>query len=253
MTEIAPAALRRLVETFEPRRDEVRAGAMSAYMRNLFPFLGIPTPERRRLTHEAMAGFPRPSEGDLGELAGHLWELPEREYQYAGCDVLIRHARSCSPDFLSTARTLITTKSWWDTVDALASQVVGPLVAAHPELGATMDRWVESENLWLARTAILHQLRFKERTDGSRLFRYCSRRSGDSEFFIRKAIGWALREHSKTSPEAVRLFVAEHDAALSPLSKHEALLWLAGEGRRVGHDCRGCPSTTGRRFQGGVG
>jgi len=230
MAPYAPTALRRLVDTFEAHRDPARAVPMAAYMRDLFPYMGIATPERRRLTRAALEGVGRPGEGDLGELAGHLWELPEREYQYAGVDILIANVKVCGPEFLATAGTLITTKSWWDTVDGLASRIVGPLVAATPDLARTMDDWIESENTWLARTTILHQLGFKQRTDTARLFRYCLRRSSDTEFFIRKAIGWALREYSKTDPEAVRRFVAEHESELSGLSKREALLWL--EGRR---------------------
>jgi 3-methyladenine DNA glycosylase AlkD len=202
---------------------------MAAYMRGKFPFLGIATPERRRLTAAAFAGIPPPGEGELGELLGHLWERPEREYQYAGCDLAAKHAGGCGPAFLDTTRTLITTKSWWDTVDALASGVAGPLVARYPETVAVMDRWIASPNLWLARSAILHQLRSKQRTDAGRLFRYCELRMPDEDFFIRKAIGWALREYSKTDSEAVRTFVAAHPG-LSGLSKREALLWL--EGRR---------------------
>ena len=85
-----------------------------------------------------------------------------------------------------------------------------------------MDRLIDSDNDWLARVAIIHQLRFKGDTDRERLFAYCARRAGDSEFFIRKAIGWALREYAKTAPEAVRAFVDEHEAVLSSLSKREA-------------------------------
>jgi 3-methyladenine DNA glycosylase AlkD len=99
-----------------------------------------------------------------------------------------------------------------------------------------MDAWAEDSNFWVVRTAILHQLRFKSATDSERLFRYCGMHAGDAEFFIRKAIGWALREYSKTDAAAVRRFVAEHEGELSGLSKREALLWLnggrKGSGRR---------------------
>ncbi len=119
-------------------------------------------------------------------------------------------------------RELITTKSWWDTVDTLAAHTVGPLVAAHPELADTMDAWVGDENMWLSRTAILHQLRYKERTDAERLFRYCTARAGHKDFFIRKAVGWALREYAYTDPDGVRAYISEHRDNLSPLSVREA-------------------------------
>jgi 3-methyladenine DNA glycosylase AlkD len=107
-------------------------------------------------------------------------------------------------------------------VDTLAAHTVGPLVAAHPVLVATMDAWVTDENMWLARTAILHQLRYKERTDADRLFRYCTLQAGHRDFFIRKAIGWALRDYARTNPDAVRRYVDEHRSILAPLSIREA-------------------------------
>ncbi len=178
-----------------------------------------------------MAGLPLPSEADVTEAVEGLWALPEREYQYAGCGLVARHIKVCGPGFIAVVGRLVTTKSWWDTVDSLAKNGAGALVLRYPELAGTMDQWMESESMWLRRTAILHQLGFKERTDAERLFRYCSLEAHEHEFFIRKAIGWALREYSKEDPAAVRAFVAAHDAELSGLSKREALLWLNG-GRR---------------------
>jgi hypothetical protein len=98
------------------------------------------------------------------------WAMPEREYQYAGCDYAIRHALGCGPGFLGHARTLLITKSWWDTVDALAANVVGPLVRAHPGLVTVMDDWIDDDNDWLVRTAIIHQLHAHDGTDTARLF-----------------------------------------------------------------------------------
>ena len=220
--------LGRLQAAFEPHRDPTRAAAMSAYMRNLFPFLGIASPERSALTREALAGLPRPSPEEVTETALALWKLPEREYQYAACGILERTAKSLGPEFLPIGRKLVQTKSWWDSVDSLASNVIGTVVLQNPELRAEMDRWIEDEDFWVTRVAILHQLRHKGATDAERLFTYCERRSRDGEFFIRKAIGWALREYSKTDADAVRAFVASHEDTLSGLSKREALLWLNG-------------------------
>ena len=127
---------------------------------------------------------------------------------------------------LADVEPLITSKSWWDTVDSLAGHTVGVLVAQHPELASTMDEWISSEDIWLARTAILHQLGYKAKTDRDRLFAYCLRRAADREFFIRKAIGWALREYSKTDAKAVHAFVRTNAGTLSSLSSKEALKWL---------------------------
>jgi 3-methyladenine DNA glycosylase AlkD len=216
----------RLVRAFEAR-DDARAVAMAKYMRGQFPFLGIPSPQRRLVQREALLGLPKPDQAALEDVIERLWQLPEREYQYAATELLSKHVSVCDASFVARLEWLLTTKSWWDTVDALASHVAGPLVLAHPELADVMDAWIESENVWLARTAILHQLGYKQRTDRERLFRYCVRRAPDTEFFIRKALGWALREYSKTDSEAVRAFVAAH-GELSPLTRREALLWLSG-------------------------
>jgi 3-methyladenine DNA glycosylase AlkD len=218
----------RIVAAFEPRRDEERAGKMSAYMRNLFPFLGIPSPGRSALTGQALQGLPRPAAVELAAAARTLWGRREREYQYAAVDLVTRNIKACDASFLDTLRWLITTKSWWDTVDALASNALGPLARSYPALTSELDRWIEDSNVWLARSAILYQLKYRSRTDPDRLFRYCLLRAHETEFFLRKAIGWALREYSKTDAMAVRRFVSDHDSELSLLSQREALLWLNG-------------------------
>ena len=215
--------LARLVPAYRAAADPERAVGTRAYMRDQFPYLGIPTAQRRALSREVLAGQPVPTADDLRAIALACWELPEREYQYFASDLLAQHARRLEPEFLDTVRHLITTKSWWDTVDALASKVVGSVVARYPETVATMDAWLVDENLWVARTAILHQLTYKERTDPARLFRYCLARADHKDFFIRKAIGWALRQYAWTDPAAVRQFVAAHAAELSPLSVREAM------------------------------
>jgi 3-methyladenine DNA glycosylase AlkD len=208
---------------------------MAKYMRDRFAFLGIPSPLRRQLHREALAGLPRPTEEDVLEAAAKLWRLPEREFQYAALDLLAGSAKRLTPATLPECERLITAKSWWDTVDGLAGSVVGAVVLGFPECVATMDRWIDHEDLWLRRSAILHQLKWKERTDTRRLFRYCLARAHETDFFIRKAIGWALRQYSWTDADAVAAFVAAHEAELSPLSKREALLAINGgrKGRRV--------------------
>lgn len=199
-------------------------------MRNQFAFYGIPAPAQRLIAREATAGRTAPSARDLVRIARACWRRPEREWQYFACWYLRRHVAGQSPALLGAVKPLITTKSWWDTVDTLAGHTVGGLVSSHPELAATMDEWIGADNIWLARTAILHQLGYKARTDADRLFGYCLKRASDREFFIRKAIGWALREYSKTDEQAVRSFVDANAAALSALSRKEALKWLQRRG-----------------------
>lgn len=136
--------------------------------------------------------------------------------------LLRRHAKKLDASAIDVVEQMIVGKSWWDTVDELATNVVGPMVQRHPSLLKTMDAWARSENLWLARTAILHQNKYKSKTDAARLFRYCAARAREKDFFMRKAIGWALRVYSETDPVAVRAFVGAHPE-LSPLSIKEAL------------------------------
>lgn len=217
------AGLRRALEA---AADPAQAPAMTAYMKHQFPFLGIAAPARRaaqKPTLDALTGAP----GDLLiAFADACWAEPEREFQYSAADALRRHAQALAPDHLPALANLITTRSWWDTVDALATHPVGSLVSRHPTLATEMDAWARSDNLWLARTAILHQLLYKQRTDADRLFAYADLRAADTDFFIRKALGWALRQYARTAPDAVRTYVASRADRLSPLTAREALKHL---------------------------
>ncbi|GHE47723.1 hypothetical protein GCM10018785_16650 [Streptomyces longispororuber] len=222
-SSLADTLVDRLTTTFAEAADPARAAEMRAYMKDVAPFLGLASPVRRDLARTVLAGTPRPGEADCAAIALRCWELPEREYHYFAVDYLRRHVRHCSSDFLPVARHLVTTVPWWDTVDALAAHVVGGLVAADAKLAATMDQWSTDDDLWLVRTALLHQLRFRRATDEERLFGYCARQAGHPDFFVRKAVGWCLREYAKTAPDAVRDFVRRHRESLSPLSVREAL------------------------------
>jgi len=200
---------------------------MAAYMRDQFSFVGIATPMRVALQRDVVARFGPLGPDDLTAFASACWARDEREYQYAACWVLRRRVGVLDRQFLRTAQHLITTKSWWDTVDELAAHVVGPIVRADRSQRAVMDRWLADDDIWLARTAILHQLSWKDDTDADWLFDACLRRAADSEFFIRKAIGWALRSFSYVDPAAVEQFVGAHTDELSGLSQREAMKAIA--------------------------
>jgi 3-methyladenine DNA glycosylase AlkD len=223
------AAVARAVAAFEPAADPGRAAPMAAYLRDQFRVLGIGSPVRAALLRVAWAGLPDPTPAELGGAVAGLWRLPGREYQYAACDLLGRHlgttrrAARLDPGFLvTTIRPLLTTVAWWDTVDALRKVAVGPLVQAHPVLVDVMRAWVEDDDRWLVRSAIIHQLGYREATDEVLLFELCTRRASDREFFVAKAIGWALRTHARRRPDAVREFCTSH-AELTPLARREAL------------------------------
>jgi len=222
VSDLATALLARLDAGFSTSRDPVRATAMAAYMRDQFPYFGLASPALRSLVRTATAGLPRPTVSDLRAIALACWARDEREFQYVACDYLRKHVAVADAGFLPVARTLIVTKSWWDTIDPLATRFVGDLVRAHPSLSAAMDEWSGDDNKWVVRTAILHQLHYGAATDTDRLFAYCVRQAGHPDFFVRKAIGWALRHYARTDPEAVRGFVVAHSDVLSPLSVREA-------------------------------
>lgn len=201
----------------------MRAAPMAAYMRNRFVFLGVPTPLRRRLARPSIVAAKRANDVVATLLlARGLWRERWRECHYVAVDLLVACAPQLPAAALADVEQLIVTHSWWDSVDALAKHVAGVIVRGHPAMVATVERWAADPNLWLRRTAILHQLGAKSATDRERLFRHCRANGGDPEFFIRKGIGWALREYAYVDPGAVGEFLDAHGGALSPLSVREA-------------------------------
>jgi 3-methyladenine DNA glycosylase AlkD len=222
VTQLSASVLDRLDARLTAAADPARAAAMTAYMRGQFTFAGVPAPALRALSRDVLAGLGAPDEADLRAVVTEAWRRPQREYQYFACAYLRKHLAVPGPAFLADAGTLITTKPWWDTVDALATRFVGGLVRRHPVLLGEMDAWSRHDDIWLIRTALLFQLHYGDRTDTERLFGYCARQAGHPDFFIRKAIGWALRQHARTDPDAVRNFLAEHRTQLSPLTVREA-------------------------------
>jgi 3-methyladenine DNA glycosylase AlkD len=221
----------RAILALEPAADAQRASAMAAYMGQRFPFLGIGAPVRAGLLHTAWAGLPDPTPADLAEAAASLWRLHGREYQYAACDLLasrlaVRRPAAVGAQFLVEAvQPLLTSKAWWDSVDALRAAAVGPLVAAHPELAAVQRQWVQDDDRWLVRTALTHQIGYGVRTDEALLLELCARRAADPDRFVAKAVGWALRSHARHRPDVVRRFCAEHPE-LTVLARREALRHL---------------------------
>ncbi|ADU29490.1 DNA alkylation repair protein [Evansella cellulosilytica] len=204
--------------------DKEKAVRMSAYMKNRFEFFGIQTPERRKVVSTVFKEWEVGKKPIDWKFVFDLWKQSEREYQYVAVDYLIKSKKYLSADDLTQVKELIISKSWWDTVDAIASGVVGYIVRTFPEQVKMMDDWIEDDNMWVKRTALLHQLSFKENTDEERLFYYCEKHASDKEFFIAKAIGWALREYGKTKPQSVITFVEK--TPLQNLSKREALKHL---------------------------
>ena len=206
--------LQDLMTAFEEAKNPQIAAEQAAYMKNRFPFLGLKAPLRRAIQKKVFT----PPE-NLEETLQALWKMPEREYTYAALDLAVRYRKKIH--HLPFIKSLIESHSWWDSVDILASNVLGYFVEANPKHLETMDQWIEDDNFWVRRSALLCQLKWKKNTDHTRLFAYCKKCAHESEFFIRKAIGWALREYSKSAPEAVQQFISENRSKLSPLSLRE--------------------------------
>ena len=211
-----------LVDVFREHADETDAGLMSAYMRNHFLFLGIRSPLRKQLLRELFANYKLPEgEGLFLEVAA-IFDMPEREFQYAALAILERQKKHLKTSDLALCERLIMTKSWWDSIDIIAPKIVGPIVLLDRRAGEdVMRQWSSSDNIWLNRAAILHQLKYKTEMNDELLREIICMHIGSTEFFIQKAIGWVLREYAKTNPESVRLFVDATD--LKPLSRREAL------------------------------
>ncbi len=210
--------------------DPSKVEAMAAYMLHKFVYLGCSAGERRTASKPITKAAKDMAPDELLDMVTKLWAQPEREFHYVGMDAVRAGAKNLRPSDLPAIKSLIVATPWWDTVDSLAVHTVGAMVINHHELTTDMDEWIEASDqgaeMWLARTAILHQLMYKERTDVNRLFTYCTMQMESTEFFVRKAIGWALRHYARTDPDAVRAFVHEHRNALSGLSKREALKHL---------------------------
>lgn len=201
---------KQLVNSFHQKRnDEVGCG-MAKYLKDQFQCLGIKRPERSAIQKEFMKQWKKEKIIDW-EFIDFLWELPEREFQYLAIDLLIALKNEFQDIDIKKVESLIIRKSWWDTVDILASKVVGAMCTKYPQLiDQSIMGWSESDNIWLVRTSILFQLKYKEVTDANLLGRIIESNQGLDEFFINKAIGWALREYSKTNPQWVRVFIETH-------------------------------------------
>lgn len=199
---------------------------MQAYMRDQFDFLGVKTPVRRAAMAELIGAQKGAAAVDLIRTARLLWAVPQREFQFVAVDLLARHVKTLTPKQLPALLKLIQQKSWWDTVDSLAATVIGRVVlnarTTDPNIQGVMDKALGSSNLWVRRVAILHQLGWRGQTDSLRLFAYALACGNEKEFFIRKAIGWALRDYARHAPTEVRAFVHANRDKLSGLTVREA-------------------------------
>jgi 3-methyladenine DNA glycosylase AlkD len=205
--------------------DPTKAPDMQRYMKSAMPFRGVPSPERRALGKRLFDAYPLSDVDEWRATVLSLWRDAEyREERYIAMDLSghRRYARWQTPDLLPLYDEMITTGAWWDYVDELASRRVGPLLRAYRDtVTPVMRAWATDPDLWRRRTSIICQLGSKEDTDTELLAYAIEANTGDRDFFIRKGIGWALRQFARNEPAWVRAFVDAHPA-LSPLSRKEA-------------------------------
>ena len=205
------------------RADPAKAAGMQAYMKTDMPFYGVQKPERVKILREIKRRFAPGTHPEYLESVAALWELPHREEKYLAQGFAVAFPGHIVPDSLPLYRRFIEEGAWWDFVDETATHMIRELVIGYPEeIWPVVEGWVVGENMWLRRAAILCQVGAKTSTDSDRLFAFCVARSDEREFFIRKAIGWALRDYARTDPEAVARFVWDNRDRLSPLSVREA-------------------------------
>ena len=197
-------------KAFRYQENREKAAGAFAYMKEIAPFIGITAPDRRRLTKEAWKSLRAPTSDELGKAALALMQLPEREYHYAAYDLIETWIDTTDDYFLAehVERLLITTP-WWDTVDGLVNAAVSPLCYRY-DATEIIDDWSNSGNKWLIRAAIGHQRGWKRDTDIERVFEICDQHWSNQEFFIAKAIGWALRDITRIDKRSVQRFLKQH-------------------------------------------
>jgi 3-methyladenine DNA glycosylase AlkD len=207
---------------FEKHADQAQAAPMKKYMRDQFEYLGIKSPQFKVLFKQYLSEHGLPPVTDLDQIVRELWLLPQREFQYLGVSLMSRLENQLLPKSTKTIEYALTHKSWWDTVDSIAGGTVGTHFRRFPDVRERyLTKWRASDNFWLRRATILFQLGYKKETDFGLLCDIIRENLDSKEFFINKAIGWALRQYARTDPKAVRIFVKA--TPLHPLSRREAV------------------------------
>ena len=210
-------------ETLQSGGDELYAKRMKAYMKGKFEYIGLSAGDRRAMTKAIVKRSRNLSVDHRVELAEKLWQEDYREYHYTAMDILSTVESKIDQSYLSRLEGLITTNSWWDTVDWLASHLVGSMCRqSSVKSEAYLVKWLDDDNIWLNRTCLIYQLFYRDDTDFEKLKDYIYALEHKKEFFIQKAIGWALRQYSKSNPYEVEEFVEDHPV-MSNLARREAM------------------------------
>ena len=214
----------KLYEEMIQHKNEEQAQKMSKYMLNKFEYIGIKTPERRKIFKNSFKEYKNKEKIDW-EFVNKCWENKHREFQYVAADYLKNMKDKLTIDDIPKLKRLILKKSWWDTIDNL-DMTIGALALKDSNVNKILLEWSLDENIWLRRIAIDHQLLRKEKTDTELLEKILKNNLGQAEFFINKAIGWALRDYSKTNPNWVKNFIEKNREKMAKLSIREASKYL---------------------------
>ena len=212
-----------LETAFQANSSRELAIPMENYMKNNFPFYGIKTDQRRLILKKVWEENQKEVKDNPREITLQLFAFEAREMHYCAIEILTKTLKkNYQVEDIQLIEKILTTHSWWDSVDTIAKYILGQYLIEFPnETKKVIQRFSDAENMWLNRSALLFQLGYKQKTNAAILFEECRKQSHSKEFFIQKAIGWALREYAKCCPNKVKQFVAQSD--LKPLSRKEAL------------------------------
>ncbi len=214
-----------LTSEFENAANPTKAIDQKRYMRDQFEYYGLTSPQRREILKPFLAKAYLPPKKDLQKIVKTCWKKPQREYYYFAQELTQKYIKQFEKSDIELLEHMIVNKSWWDTIDFIASNLVGPYFKKFPEqIEPTVEKWLDSKNIWLQRSTLLFQLKYKDKLDVALLENIISRLLGTKEFFINKAIGWILRSHSRVNADWVVDFVERTE--LSNLSRREALKLL---------------------------
>lgn len=223
--EINIQYLSKFKKCFQSLGSPSKAIGMKAYMRNQFDFYGVQANDRRNAVKEIVSHFFWKDQKDFIEFIQLCWQQDQREFKYLALDLSRRFIRKLDMKCIPFYEQLIVTDSWWDTVDGIAPQIIGRLIQNDKaRIKAQAYKWIEDENIWNKRSALILQLFYKENTDFELLTDCILRTSKSREFFIEKAAGWALRQYSKTNPEQVKIFITENK--IPSLSVREGMKYI---------------------------
>ena len=200
---------------------------MQRYLKTSMPFYGVKSPIQNEIVNNVTKAFSITNQDEYNSMITKIWKLSRREEKYISIKLARKLKQYITLDALQIYEKMIREGQWWDFIDPIATGLIGPLLMKNRiEMNIILDKWITDDNLWIRRSAILSHLKHKENSDDKKLFQYCLKCAHEKEFFIQKAIGWALREYSKTEPDLVSKFIEENKDILSNLSKREGMKHL---------------------------